>query len=87
MVTQRRLAEIDGLAHRGGRSGTPDGGWQHCSRSSAWCRKKTAQAAEAMGKSRGGFSTKIYATVDPLCNPLHLLLTPGERRNMSKLQP
>ena len=40
-----------------------------------------------MGKSRGGLSTKIYATVDTLGNPLRLLLTPGERWNMSNLQP
>lgn len=78
MVTQRRLAETNGLARRGGRSRTPDGGWQHCPRSSAGCRKKTAQAAEAMGKSRGGLSTKIHATVDALGNPLRLLLTPGQ---------
>ena len=78
MVTQRGLAEIDGLAHRGGRSGTPDGGWQHCPRLSAWCRKKTAQAAEAMGKSRGGLSTKIHVTVDALGNQLRILLTPGQ---------
>ena len=55
-------------------------------RSSAWCRKKTAQAAEAMGKSRDGLSTKIHATVDALGNLLRLLLTRGKLRNMSKLQ-
>lgn len=31
-----------------------------------------------MGKSRGGLSTKIHATVDALGNPLRLLLTPGQ---------
>ena len=31
-----------------------------------------------MGKSRGGLSTKIHATVDVLGNPLRLLLTPGQ---------
>lgn len=40
-----------------------------------------------MGKSRGGLSTKIHATVDALGNPLRLLLTPGQLRNMSKPQP
>jgi hypothetical protein len=29
-----------------------------------------------MGKSRGGLSTKIHATVDALGNPVRLLLTP-----------
>jgi transposase len=51
----------------------------HRPRSSAWRRKKkTAQAAEAMGKSRGGLSTKIHVTVDALGNPMRLLLTPGK---------
>ena len=31
-----------------------------------------------MGKSRGGLSTEIHATVDALGNPLRLLLTPGQ---------
>jgi len=31
-----------------------------------------------MGKSRGGLSTNIHATVDALGNPLRLLLTPGQ---------
>lgn len=31
-----------------------------------------------MGKSRGGLSTKNYAAVDALGNPIRLLLTPGQ---------
>lgn len=31
-----------------------------------------------MGKSRGGLSTKIYAAVDAMGNPVRLLLTPGQ---------
>jgi hypothetical protein len=34
--------------------------------------------AEAMGRSRGGLSTKIHATVDALGNPLSFHLTPGQ---------
>ncbi|WP_231897218.1 IS5 family transposase [Vreelandella subglaciescola] len=40
--------------------------------------KKTAQNTEAMGKSRGGLSTKIHAAVDALGNPVRLVLTPGQ---------
>ncbi|MEQ5800692.1 MULTISPECIES: IS5 family transposase [Bacteria] len=40
--------------------------------------KKTAQSTEAMGKSRGGLSTKIHAAVDALGNPVRLILTPGQ---------
>lgn len=31
-----------------------------------------------LAEARGGFSTKTYATVDAIGNPLHLLLTPGQ---------
>ena len=36
------------------------------------------QAEEAVGKSRGGLSTKIHAAVDALGNPIRLLLTAGQ---------
>ena len=37
---------------------------------------------QALGRSRGGFSTKIHLTVDALGNPLRLLLTPGQRNDI-----
>ena len=33
---------------------------------------------EAIGRSRGGLSTKIHAVVDALGNPLRFILTPGQ---------
>ena len=39
--------------------------------------KKTAQQAQAVGKSRGGLSTKRHAAVEALGNPVRLLLTEG----------
>jgi transposase len=33
---------------------------------------------EAIGRSRGGLSTKIHAAVDALGNPLRFILTPGQ---------
>ena len=33
------------------------------------------QAKQALGRSRGGFGTKIHVNVDALGNPLHYLLT------------
>ena len=41
-------------------------------------QKNGGQAEQALGKSVGGFSTKIHATVDALGNPLRLLLTGGQ---------
>lgn len=35
-----------------------------------------------MGRSRGGFSTKIHAIVDAKGRPLHVALTPGERHEL-----
>ena len=39
--------------------------------------RKDSQKEEALGRSRGGFSTKIHAKVDALGNPLKLKLTGG----------
>lgn len=35
-------------------------------------------SSEALGRSKGGLSTKIHATVDALGNPLSFHLTPGQ---------
>jgi transposase len=40
------------------------------------------QAAQALGRSRGGFSTKIHINVDALGNPLRLTLTAGQRHDI-----
>jgi transposase len=42
-----------------------------------WPKKSDAET-EALGRSRGGFSTKIHAAVDALGNPLGFILTPGQ---------
>jgi transposase len=36
-----------------------------------------------LGRSRGGFSTKLHAIVDAKGRPLHVTLTPGERHEMT----
>jgi transposase len=47
-------------------------------------QKNGGQALEALGRSRGGFSTKIHVTVDGLGNPLRLALTAGQRHDIVK---
>ena len=37
---------------------------------------------QAIGRSKGGLSTKIHALVDALGNPLAFLLTPGQRHDL-----
>ncbi len=41
---------------------------------------------QALGRSRGGFSTKIHITVDALGNPLRLHLTPGQRHDIAEAE-
>jgi transposase len=45
-------------------------------------QKNGGQAEQALGRSRGGFSTKIHVTVDGLGNPLRLRLTAGQRHDI-----
>ena len=45
---------------------------------------KGGQAAQALGRSRGGFSTKIHIVVDGLGLPLDFILTPGQRHDITQ---
>jgi len=47
-------------------------------------QKNGGQAEQALGRSRGGFSTKIHVTVDGLGYPLRLYLTAGQRQDIIK---
>ncbi len=37
---------------------------------------------EAIGRSKGGLTTKIHTTVDALGNPTNFLLTPGQAHDL-----
>jgi len=41
---------------------------------------------QALGRSRGGFTTKIHVTVDGLGNPLRFHLTAGQRHDITQAQ-
>jgi transposase len=47
-------------------------------------QKNGTEADQALGRSRGGFSTKIHVTTDGLGNPLRLELTPGQPHDILK---
>jgi len=49
-------------------------------------QKNGGQAAQALGRSRGGFSTKIQVKTDGLGNPLRFILTGGERHESTQAQ-
>ena len=47
-------------------------------------KKSGGQAAQALGRSKGGFTTKVHVTVDGLGNPLRLCLTAGHRHDITQ---
>ncbi len=54
---------------------------------SACGREKRGQTDEALGRSRGGFSTKIHILVDALGNPVEFLLTAGQAADVTQAEP
>ena len=46
--------------------------------------KRDSQAAEALGRSKGGFTCKIHALVDALGNPLKFRLTAGQSHDITQ---
>ena len=49
-------------------------------------RVQCGQAAQALGRSRGGFSTKIHVSVDGLGNPLRFILTGGQQHDITQAE-
>lgn len=45
------------------------------------------EAGEALGRSRGGFTTKLHLSAEGRCRPLALIVTPGQRADCTQLQP
>jgi transposase len=49
-------------------------------------QKHGGQDAQALGRSRGGFTTKIHVNVDALGNPLRFILTGGQRHDCTQAE-
>jgi transposase len=49
-----------------------------------WRSKK--EGAQSLGRSRGGFSTKIHLATDALGNALRFILTGGERNDITQAE-
>lgn len=47
---------------------------------------KDTQATEGLGRSKGGFTTKIHTVVDALGNPLDFILSPGQRNDITQAE-
>lgn len=48
--------------------------------------KKSNSECEALGRSRGGFSTKVHAVCDALGNPRRFVLTPGQQAEITQAE-
>ena len=55
----------------------------HRTRASAQRRGTKKNGEQAIGRSRGGLTTKIHALVDALGNPVKLMLTPGQAHDLA----
>lgn len=49
--------------------------------------KRGAQETEALGRSKGGLTTKIHTADDGLGNPLRFILTPGQASDSTQAEP
>jgi transposase len=49
-------------------------------------RRTKKQGAQSLGRSRGGFSTKIHLATDALGNAVRFILTGGERNDITQAQ-
>ena len=47
-------------------------------------KKHGGQEKQALGRSRGGFSTKVHVAVDGPGNPLKFILKPGQSRDITQ---
>src|SRR5450756_823286 len=59
----------------------------HRARSSAQRRRAKKNGPQAIGRSRGGLTTKIHALVDALGNPVELMLQPGQAHDLACSEP
>ena len=49
--------------------------------------KKSDAETEALGRSRGGFSSKVHVVTDALGNPLAFRVTAGQRHDITQAEP
>lgn len=73
---------------RGGGLERPVRRWQRDPRAPArrWC-KAGAPETEALGRSQGGFSTKVHLKAEGGGKPLTVLLTPGQQHESTVFEP
>ncbi len=72
----------------GGRSGLriPDHRFNHCAGTSTCVRRKRGTQNQAIGRSRGGLTSKVHIAVDGLGNPLRFILTGGQVGDVTQVE-
>ena len=63
--------------------GSPLCGWHRHSGASARCWRKKGGGDQALGRSRGGFGTKVHLRVEGMGKPVAFVLTPGQQHEAS----
>ena len=64
-----------------------DDGQHHCAGPPTRRRRKRGQDTQALGRSCGGFSSKIHAVCDALGNPVTFILTAGQVHDVTQAIP
>src|SRR5271157_4730274 len=83
MGRERRVGEVvQGSGSRCGQRVRHDRFHDRASSPTQRRRSKKTGQNQAIGRSKGGLSTKIHALVDALGNPLLFLLTPGQAHDL-----
>ena len=86
LVQAGRLGKSSGRARRRSRFGVFVAGLDDCPGASACGRRKRGRQNEALGRSRGGWSTKIHAAVNGDGCPVRFSLTGGNRHDVTEAQ-
>jgi transposase len=81
---KRRMGQHPCLAEHCGGQRIRDDRQYHCASASTQRRRqKKAGDDQAIGRSKGGLSTKIHVLVDALGNPLKVMLTAGQVHDLA----
>jgi transposase len=51
------------------------------------CRRTRKEGAQSLGRTQGGFSTKIHLATEALGNAVRFILTGGERHDITQAEP
>jgi len=83
LATQRRLATGRACARRRNGNRAHPHRFDHCESAPAFGRGIKKSGPQALGRSRGGLSTKLHVAVDATGRPLRLIITEGQVADIS----